>query len=198
MTRPVRSVVFSNRIDFLELLPKNSVGAEFGCFKGEFAYWILEKVSPQRFFSVDPYWKAYGDKFPWKRQHPTLRVFEHAMWRMRQSANYQAATVVVEFDTIFLSGCSDAFFDWVYIDSTHEYEQTLQELELCKSKVKPNGLICGHDYGSRRRAHRGVTVAIHEWLDKNTDFELSLIDNCMQWLVCRKGTFSFPADMEKK
>ena len=40
----------------------------------------------------------------------------------------------------------NAYFDWVYIDTSHSYKQTVEELELCRMKVKDDGIIAGHDY----------------------------------------------------
>jgi hypothetical protein len=40
----------------------------------------------------------------------------------------------------------DGFFDGVYIDARHEYEYVKQDIELWLPKVKPGGVLCGHDY----------------------------------------------------
>ena len=40
----------------------------------------------------------------------------------------------------------NGYFDWVYIDTAHTYQQTVKELELCRLKVKDGGIIAGHDY----------------------------------------------------
>jgi hypothetical protein len=41
---------------------------------------------------------------------------------------------------------SDGFFDCLYVDGLHTYEQVKIDLLCYKSKVKEGGLICGHDY----------------------------------------------------
>ena len=38
------------------------------------------------------------------------------------------------------------FFDFIYIDTTHQYDQTVLELELAYKKIKNNGIVAGHDY----------------------------------------------------
>jgi len=182
---PVIRVKLNSRIDFLRFLPKNSICAELGCWKGDFSLAILDVTEPNRFFMVDPYWKAYGDTFPW-RNYGTVDCFTKAMYRIRFSPNYKATTVVIEYDTVFLEDYPDNFFDWIYLDSNHEYEQTALEIQALKAKVKDNGLICGHDYNSPRAEHAGVTIAIDEWLAKNKEYELRLLDNHMQWIVMRK------------
>ena len=40
----------------------------------------------------------------------------------------------------------DGFFDGVYIDARHEYEYVKHDIELWLPKVKPGGVLCGHDY----------------------------------------------------
>ncbi len=37
-------------------------------------------------------------------------------------------------------------FDWIYLDTDHSYETTLSELRLAAPKLKPGGLLAGHDY----------------------------------------------------
>jgi hypothetical protein len=40
----------------------------------------------------------------------------------------------------------DRFFDWVYLDTVHDYRITAQELALCRQKLRPGGIIAGHDH----------------------------------------------------
>lgn len=40
----------------------------------------------------------------------------------------------------------DCFFDVVYIDAMHDYENNSQDITLWISKVKEGGIIGGHDY----------------------------------------------------
>ena len=36
--------------------------------------------------------------------------------------------------------------DLVYIDSIHQYENVLEDIKIWLPKIKPNGMIGGHDY----------------------------------------------------
>ena len=56
----------------------------------------------------------------------------------------------------------DGYFDCVFIDTTHTYEQTKAEIIAWEPKVRKGGLLTGHDYGSRRPSHRGVSRAVDE------------------------------------
>jgi predicted O-methyltransferase YrrM len=60
----------------------------------------------------------------------------------------------------------DGTFDWVYIDTDHGYSVTAEELELCRLKVKPGGIIAGHDYVTGNwdgGVRYGVVEAVHEF-----------------------------------
>lgn len=41
----------------------------------------------------------------------------------------------------------DNSLDFVFIDSSHEYQDTVEEIILWFPKLRSNGLLCGHDYG---------------------------------------------------
>jgi hypothetical protein len=55
-------------------------------------------------------------------------------------------TLHVGYSTERLVEFPDYYFDWVYIDSVHDYRITAQELAICKKKIRRGGIIAGHDY----------------------------------------------------
>jgi hypothetical protein len=77
---------------------------------------------------------------------------------------------VVQVDSIAAaSEFKDAYFDWIYLDTDHSYEVTLQELIAYKDKVKSNGIIAGHDFilGNWNDMVRyGVKEAVYEFCVK--------------------------------
>ncbi len=184
---PVKRVENTDRDGFFKEMPKNGVCAELGCFTGCTSCSIISITNPSKLYLVDPYWKVYGDKF-WWRDYSTLECFESAVRRVRKTDTNNCAVFVIDTDENFLVDLKDKIFDWVYLDSTHEYNDTLRELELLPSKIKDGGFICGHDYreGQIYNKHFGVTRAIVRWLKLNNDFELYLLDNHKQWIIRRK------------
>lgn len=50
--------------------------------------------------------------------------------------------------------------DFVFLDSSHEYEQTLKEIALYKPLIAKGGTLCGHDYHNPK--YPGLTKAIDE------------------------------------
>jgi len=189
MLIPKNKVEFPRRRDFLSLLPKKSVCAEFGVFTGKFSKHILYHTDPKKLYLVDPYWKRYGDEFFWKpRQGSTWEVFTTAITTVKDVENKDCVSFVIDDDLSFLENIKDDTFDWVYLDSSHDYEDTLKELESVCTKVKEDGLICGHDYyENRRHRHHGVCKAINEWIDARDDYGLFLLDTRSQWMISKKG-----------
>ena len=62
----------------------------------------------------------------------------------------------------------DGSMDFVFIDGDHSYENCIEDIRDWTPKVKPNGLICGHDFG--HRDFPGVERAVRECF--GDDFQL--------------------------
>jgi hypothetical protein len=60
----------------------------------------------------------------------------------------------------------DGSLDWIYLDTDHSYSTTRSELRAYAPKLKPDGVIAGHDYttGNWVAGYRyGVVEAVHEF-----------------------------------
>lgn len=74
----------------------------------------------------------------------------------------------------------DNYFDWIYIDTTHSYQKTKLELQQFAVKMKPGGIIAGHDYvmgnWAKTLKYR-VIEAIHEFcMEYNYRFKYLTMD----------------------
>lgn len=72
----------------------------------------------------------------------------------------------------------DETFDLVFIDADHTEAAVRRDLAAWVPKVKPGGLISGHDYGSRR--YPGVTVAVNDFF-RGSPHPLRLEANKVWW-----------------
>lgn len=55
----------------------------------------------------------------------------------------------IQSDSInFLKSINNNDFDFIYIDTTHDYGRTKEEILLAYNKLPNNGYISGHDYNS--------------------------------------------------
>jgi hypothetical protein len=181
----------SSRRKLLCFLPKSSVGAELGVFKGAFSAEILSLVSPKELHLVDMWWEGFGELYPdWGRytdfgRLKTRTAYEHAV-HVARKANHRNAKLVfhVGDDVAYLRSFPDGYFDWVYIDTSHEYTHTAAELAIAAVKVREGGLICGDDWTEEdRHPHGGVARAIKDFITEHPrDLELKYLD-CGQWLI---------------
>lgn len=70
------------------------------------------------------------------------------------------------FSNVILEKFNNESIDIAYIDTAHTYETTWEELLICRSKVKPDGFICGHDYtkyNSYSRMDYGIYDAVNRF-----------------------------------
>lgn len=127
--------LLSDRYDMLDLLPHGGRVCEIGVANGDFSSHILKHCRPIKLHLIDA-WKA--------ERYSRLQ----AKVEERFLAEIKAGRVElnVGLSTDVLPKYTDHYFDWAYIDTVHDYRITAQELMLCKQKVKPGGIIAGHDY----------------------------------------------------
>ena len=176
----------TKRNSFLKKIPKNGVGAELGVFLGELSVDILKMTGSKKVYFVDPYYliqEYYGD---WANVYnngqklSTLKASEIALEKISHFNNYE---FLIKDDIEFLESINENYLDWVYIDSSHQYDHTVKELELCRVKVKNGGVISGHDYiDMPDHRHYGVCKAVKEFC-KKYNLKVVFVDAHSQWLI---------------
>lgn len=130
-TRPLLT-----RKDLLEMMPKNAVVAEIGVDKGDFSRMIMDICSPSKLHLVD----IWGDaRYNQEKRRGVESMFASEITSGQVEINLGLSTDVV-------TQYADDYFDWIYIDTDHSYKTTYAELCAYAPKVKPGGIIAGHDY----------------------------------------------------
>lgn len=116
------------------------VGAEIGVYKGAFS----EKLCRVglKHYAVDP-WKMYSDYLHNKGQDRLDFLHEHTQ---RVLNPYPTCTIVRKTSMEALEEFKDNSLDYVYIDSNHKFRYIAEDLAEWYKKVKPRGIISGHDY----------------------------------------------------
>ena len=69
--------------------------------------------------------------------------------------------------------------DFVWIDGNHQYEFVKSDIDLYWPKIKPGGLLCGHDY-CNSPPHCRVKDAVDDWV-RGAGLPLEVAVPC--WLV---------------
>ena len=127
-----------NRLEILKELKKGSICAELGVAYGEFSDQVLEIVKPKLLVLVD----SYPNKGNFVDEG-NLKYIEKKYQKLVKEKKIQ----IINEDSIEAASMfKENFFDWIYIDTTHSYHQTLGELRAWKNKIKSDGYILGHDY----------------------------------------------------
>ena len=151
--------LLTTREELLKKLPQNAIVAELGVDEGDFSNLILNINNPQKLHLVDSWdTKRYNQA---KRRYVEKRFAQH-IENKSVEIHFGFSTKVVEL-------FADHYFDWIYIDTSHLYDNTRSELELYRNKVKENGIIAGHDYilGNWNKVIRfGVIEAVYEFCVK--------------------------------
>lgn len=116
------------------------VGAEVGVYKGGFSQKLCQ--AGLKLFAVDP-WRIYKD-FPHPLGQKRLDFqYEHAQ---RLLAPYPDCTIIRKTSMEAVEDFPDKSLDFVYIDANHEFRYIAEDLYEWTKKVKPGGIVSGHDY----------------------------------------------------
>jgi hypothetical protein len=177
-----------DRLFVLQYLPANSTGAELGVFTGLFSAVLARQRKLSKVTFVDPWWTIYGECYPdWGPYTDfgrvrTRRAFETAK---RRISGFPNRFMEITSSCEWLERQPNDSLDWIYLDSTHSYDGTKQELKLINRKLRKTGLICGDDWASdRNHHHHGVFLAVNEFI-REEGFEFVLCGVNGQWIIRR-------------
>lgn len=132
----------SNREHIAELFQEFGfkVGAEIGVRKGDFSLVILKKNPTIKFYAIDP-WNLYARGVSGRRQD---RYFEYT----KEILSPYNATVIRKNSMEALSDIPDRSLDFIYIDAIHSFDNVMVDLIEWGKKVRPLGIVSGHDYSN--------------------------------------------------
>ena len=128
--------LLATREQMLSLLPRNGVVAELGVDHGEFSQKILYINQPSKLHLVDVW---HSDRYPEKLYHEVSQKFQSEIKTGRVEINRGLSIEVA-------NQFPEKYFDWIYIDTVHDFKITRQELETYLPKMKVGGIIAGHDF----------------------------------------------------
>ncbi len=167
-------------------LPKNGVGAELGVFQGRFSRTLLDASEASLLHLIDP-WYLLTPEWHWGAgSRSTVDALVNILMDFKPEIESGRVRVHVADDRATLKELPNHYFDWVYIDSSHQYEHTRDELDLLFYKMKPEGVIAGDDWRpDPEHRHHGAYRAVMERLNSG-DYTLIAADEATtQWAMRR-------------
>lgn len=133
-----------------------SIGAEVGVERGKFSEVICRKNPNVHLWAVD-LWRAYSGY----REH----VADDFYASLKAEAERRLSPYAVRFMQMESKKASRTFvdksLDFVYLDANHELPYIVSDIAAWLPKIRPGGMIAGHDYSERRVSKRRGGEPLH-------------------------------------
>ncbi len=140
----------------------SGVGVEVGTEQGEYAEVMARYATV--LYCVDA-WKAHKGYRDHTRQSKLDRFYEITNNRLKDFNNIW---LMRDFSMNAVKKFPDNWLDFVYIDANHDYEHVTEDIIEWTKKVKPGGIVSGHDYTKRKGQDKyyDVVRAVNDYVDK--------------------------------
>jgi len=152
-------------------------GSEIGVCRGETMMHLLRHLPRlERLYAVDP-WEAYGAyklslaARKWRDQKTFDEAFRGYLGRILPFAG--KVFILRAFSHEAAKAVPDQSLDFVFIDANHAYQFVREDIDCWSPKVKPGGIIAGHDYLDRPSTGEqwGVIRAVNETFGSKVHME---------------------------
>lgn len=150
----------------MNVLGLTGEGVEVGVLYGNYSAYLLRTWKGRRLYSVDP-WAHFADSGYIDINNHSNEKFEEIHARaVEQLAPFgDRSRIVREPSPEAAAQFRDGQFDFVFIDAQHQYLGAKKDLEAWWPKVRPGGILAGHDYldGLLPEGDFGVKSAVDEF-----------------------------------
>jgi len=138
-----------NFVEFLESKNKNlSTWLEIGSYTGESANIFLSYAFIKKLYCIDT-WDKYPDltlsSMPFLKKGD-LKIVKNKFYNKLQNDINIGRCIPIEDSSENAYEYLDILFDVIYLDSSHAYDDTLNNLKTWYKKLKIGGYMCGHDF----------------------------------------------------
>ena len=191
------------RLWILDHAKKGGVGAEIGVFRGHFSEPLGRILQPRVLYLVDP-WTKLGETFGWGEDSAytgygkltTRYAYLDTLRRVRDLKDVEVRAIEA-YAGEFIARLEEQL-DWVYLDASHDYQSTLNELKMIDDVLVQDGVILGDDWQpARNHIHHGVFRAVHEFI-RTRRYEIVAAGPAAQWCIRRAFESAAAAHGAKK
>jgi len=170
------------RVELLERIPVGATILEIGVFRGEFARDILRVAQPKELYLVDIWEGKWGSGDKDGNNYVEIGDMESVyLGLVQQTIDKHNIHIVRSKSVSFLQSCQDNFFDVIYVDGDHTEEAVYNDMINSLAKIKPDGLLMGHDY------HHQIEIAVNRFCrDHNQIIEYVTEDGCPSFCISVK------------
>ena len=118
---------------------------------------------------------------------PVLPTYNRAPMAFVKGEGSWLTPVLRQDARIAVQGFPDESLDFVYIDSSHEFNETQDEILCWYPKLKSGGVLSGHDYANGPEVRRAVDLfaalngLIVETTEKDDDLNFDFL--ITSWII---------------
>ena len=141
-------------------------GAEIGVKLGKFSDYLLGSWKGAKLISIDPWLEAEPEEYVDRANVPQDQHQQFYRQTCKRLEKYGGRSQIWRLTSVDgAARVPDGSLDFVYIDARHDYDSVMEDLAAWFPKVKPAGIIAGHDYadGVFPQGVFGVKRAVDEF-----------------------------------
>ena len=148
-------------------------GAEIGVDSGWLSSYLLRDIPNLHLTMVDP-WITFpedseiiksGDEIAARPQEARDWAYAEALRVTDAEKDRRCVLRMMSHEAI--GKVADKTLDFVFIDAEHTFSGCLRDMTLWAPKLKPGGLLCGHDYKKAGYEKWGVAEAVGKYAEEN-------------------------------
>lgn len=157
--------------EILKRLPSGPVvGAEVGVWDGRLSHYLLATNEQLSLYMVDR-WRSVEPTHRYRLSNSQMaqttdedfETIEAKAWKV--AARYPTRAKPLKGESVSIAKhLADGILDFAFIDADHSYEGVKEDIKAWAPKLKPNGLLCGHDWDHpEHKEEWGVRRAVEEF-----------------------------------
>jgi hypothetical protein len=151
--------------------------AEIGVKKGNYSEVLLGKWKGRQLISIDPWLEDEPDKYVDRANVAQASHEKFFLYTRERLSKYGSRSTIWRMTSVEAAQqVEDQSLDFVYIDARHDYDSVKEDLHAWFTKVKPGGILAGHDYadGHLVQGVFGVKRAVDEFFgERNLQVNLT-------------------------
>ncbi len=132
--------LYENQVDFFQ---DGSNFLEIGCYYGKSSIFLAELIKESnkkiKLHVIDTF-DGYGNS---KKEKNFYKLFKN---HVINSGCHEIIEIYSGKSEVELLKFEDDFFDFIYIDGSHDYMDVVSDIEKSMKKLKYGGVLAGHDY----------------------------------------------------
>lgn len=169
------------------------VGVEVGVERGVFSEMLCKGNPEGKLYGIDPWLTIKG-----YREHVDQGKLNGFLEETKQRMAPYNFEPIRKFSMDAVKDFKDKSIDYVYIDGNHDFQNVTNDIVEWSKKVRPGGIISGHDYTQRKgklpihvvEVVNGYTQAykISPWFTviRSEKCEENLFHNTRSWMWVKR------------